>query len=171
MLNTTKTNIGKKAEISLSKPSSSWFRRKKEWLRLNSSAAIGIAVATTATYAVPYFAEQCGVEREQAATWWSAVSNFILGNGAVLLSSWALNRKNPGIGSESPLKYSLKIMRKSMFAGILSVAAMWGTAYAALSCGASSEAAETVGLAANYAAYLSLFNLLNRKKMSEQTQN
>ena len=142
-----------------------WFRRKKEWAKLNACALIGIGAGVASAYAVPWLAQKAGMDQAQAATWVASTSQYVIGTGAMFTASWAMTRKEFEDDARAHLVHNLKLVGKSTLAGIM---AMWASSAAALLCGLAESLAITISLATNYATYLALFNLLNRRRLREE---
>ncbi|MFA6327856.1 MAG: hypothetical protein WCY41_00225 [Candidatus Micrarchaeia archaeon] len=145
-----------------------WFHRKKEWAKLNACALTGVAFGITSAYVAPQLAQQAGMDRMQAATWVASTSQYVIGTGAMFAASWVVNRKEFKGDAKGLLWHNLKLVGKSTMAGIVAMAAMAASAAAATYYGASEKISLTIALAANYAAYLTLFNLFNRRKHGGQ---
>lgn len=142
-----------------------WFGRKKKWAKLNACAIIGIGAGVASAYAVPWLAQKAGLDSAQAATWVASTSQYVVGTGAMFTASWVMTRNEFGDDTRGLLVHNLKIVGKSTLAGILAMAAMWASSAAALLCGVAESLAITISLAANYATYLALFNLFNRRRL------
>ncbi len=145
----------------------SFFKHKKEWVKLNAAYVAGTTASTTTAFAVSYIAEKNGIERSHATTWISGISSFVAGTTAIcatwLFTHWSTYSKEP----KRFAKDFGKLFRDTFLAQSITWGASWGVTLVSVFFGAPNPVAITIQQVVDRLVFIPLYNYFNRNRVKE----
>lgn len=146
---------------------SAFFRRKKEWVKLNAAYLPAIATGTAASFGASYLAEKAGVDRAHAASWIASVSAYITGVITICTAWYLMHRKEYEDNFKKFMSDALKMAGGISLAQEISWITCWGAAVLAVYMGASNELAVIVNKITDWSVFIPLYNYFNKGRVKE----
>lgn len=141
----------------------SWFKDRKEWVKLNTAFVAGASVGMATAYASAQLAEKAGVDRVHATTWVSSLFAYALGTATVCLSWLRLHKKDYEDGARNFRDDLKQLFKNTTMTQLATWAISWaGTAAAVVLLDVSNVVAVTVQQVLGWV-YVPLFQLFNRR--------